>query len=175
MAEIDGAQKKSSSRWMGVQTLELFRSEISALFNPIINEIKEDKAESKDNIEDKAWEMLGSEAYRAFLRRKELLLDLAEVEEIIRKYNGGACGSDRYSQSYGNYSYGSKRNRTAIEDKIWAAEQLLFPELDELEEMRTAAVKEVTFCEAPSEVKTLLMSIEKDLEKIRKRYKAKRF
>lgn len=171
MADNEAAQKKSA-RWMGVQTLELFRKEISSLFDPIIAEIKDDKADYKDKIEDKAWEMLGSEAYRAWKRKAELEKELGAIEEILRKYNGGACA---YYDRYDSYSYGSKRNRTDIEDKIWAAEQLMFPELDELEEMRKGAVKEVTFCEAPGEVKALLASIEKELEKVRKRYKAKRF
>jgi hypothetical protein len=177
MADIDTASQKRSGRWMGVQTLELFRREIGDLFNPIINEIKEDKADSKGKIEDKAWEMLGTKVHKAWLRKKELEAELAEVEEVLRKYNGGACGysGNHYGNSYENYSYGSKRNRTDIEDKIWAAEQLMFPELDELEEMKKSAVKEVTFCEAPSEVKTLLKSIEADLARLTKRYKTKRF
>jgi hypothetical protein len=144
-----------SKRSFGVKYMEEQRDTLVRMVGKYIDEVQ-------DNIdrvaqEREAWKLLG--AVDLYDKKIRLEKELEEVDAKMAPYNGNKCSRD-------HYYYESRNGRgTALEKARTEAKKLLYPELEQLEELREEVRIRTTMSCATDEFKELYEWLKTELKK----------
>lgn len=105
--------------------------------------------------EREAWKLLG--AVDLYDKKVRLEKELEDIDAKMAPYNGNKCSRDHY--------YYESRHGTALEKARIEAKKLLYPELEQLEELREEVRVRTTMSCATDEFKELYEWLKTELKK----------
>lgn len=142
-----------SKKSFGVKYMEEQRSVLVGMVDKKIREIRD----NVDRVaqEREAWKLLG--AVDLYDKKICLEKELEEVDAKMAPFNGNKCSRDHY--------YYENRNGTALEKARVEAKKLLYPELEQLEELTEEVRIRTTMSCATDEFKALYEWLKTELKK----------
>lgn len=142
-----------SKKSYGVRYMEEQRAVLTGMVDKAIRQIKEDI----DRVaqERKAWEILG--AVDLYDKKVRLEKELEDIDSKMAPFKGNKCTRDNY--------YYENRNGTAIEKARVQAKELLYPELQKLEELKEEVAIKTTMACVTDEFKEIYLWLQTELKK----------